>query len=122
MLQSGRLSAIMLLLTSCSGDEDRRGESYGANIRPSQRTLFCRSMCGGGLVEANVGTVIVIVSDILTPKPAKVIFIERNNAVEQFATRTAHPAFGGSVGEGGQLHGMVTLPIRRSKSSIVIIH
>ena len=30
----------------------------------------------------------MIVSDILAPKPAKVIFIDRNDPVEQFATRT----------------------------------
>jgi hypothetical protein len=48
-------------------------------------------------------------------------FIQRDDMVEDLPAGTSDPAFGDSIGEGGQLHGMVTLPILPLKSSILII-
>ena len=64
----------------------------------------------------------MVVNKVVAPKPAKMVLVQRDDMVEQFATCTAHPALRHSVGEGGQLHGMVTLPILLLKSSILIIH
>ena len=47
---------------------------------------------------------------------------EQDQFGQALAFNGAHPSLGKSIGEGGQLHRMVTLPIRRSKSSILIIH
>jgi hypothetical protein len=33
----------------------------------------------------------MIVAEVAAPKPPKMIFIARNNMVEQFATHAAHP-------------------------------
>jgi hypothetical protein len=41
--------------------------------------------------------------------------------VQDLAPATPDPSLRDPVGEGRQLHRMVTLPIRRSKSSILII-
>jgi len=49
------------------------------------------------LVQANVSPVLVVIGKVVTPKPPKVIFVQRNDRVEQFAARAAHPTFRRSV-------------------------
>ena len=67
------------------------------NVGSICRAAFDCSFGGSALVQANVGPVLMIVANVAAPKPPKMIFIERNNMVEQFATRAAHPTFRRSV-------------------------
>jgi hypothetical protein len=40
----------------------------------------------------------VLVAKIVAPNPSQMILVQRNDVVEQFATRAAHPSFGDTVG------------------------
>jgi hypothetical protein len=61
------------------------------------RTPFDGSFGRGVLVQANVSSVLMVVGKVVTPKPPKMRFVQGNNVVEQFATRTTDPALRHSV-------------------------
>jgi hypothetical protein len=68
------------------------------NVSTSDRALFHCSILRRALVQADVSSVIVIVAKIVAPNPSQMILVQRNDAVEQFATRAARPSFGDTVG------------------------
>jgi hypothetical protein len=64
----------------------------------------------------------IVVIGPLTKGSPQMSGVQRNEIVPAFATYASNQPFAMSIGEGGQLHGMVTLPILLLKSSILIIH
>src|SRR5215472_16591003 len=71
------------------------GSGHDSGLR--SRTAFDGSFAGSVLVQANVCSVLMVISKVVAPKPAYVILIQRNDVVEQFATCTAHPTLRHSV-------------------------
>src|SRR3954451_13306032 len=65
---------------------------------------------------------VVVVFDKLGDVLAQVFEISIFVCPDLFLLQRLHKALTLRVGEGGQLHSMVTLPILLSKSSILIIH
>jgi hypothetical protein len=63
----------------------------------------------------------MIVSQVIAPEASQVLFIQRNDMIQNLAAATADPALGDSVGEGRQLHRMTTMAIPLLKSSTHII-
>ena len=52
-----------------------------------------RSVLGQGIVDA----ILLVIAHIFTDQAAKVIFVERDDMIEQFPAATSNPSFGGSV-------------------------
>jgi len=69
----------------------------GHNARPKWRAVLDGSSGWRGLVQANMSPVLMVVGKVIAPKPPKVISVQENNMVEQFAARTADPAFCRSI-------------------------
>jgi hypothetical protein len=69
----------------------------GHNARPKWRAVLDGSSGWRALVQANMSPVLMVVGKVIAPKPPKVIFVQENNMVEQFAARTADPAFCRSI-------------------------
>jgi hypothetical protein len=70
------------------------------------------------LLESTVDTIRVVIIDIRSEQPLQMHLVYRNHMVQQFAAATPHPALGNTVGEGRQLHRIVSLRIRPSRSFI----
>ena len=49
------------------------------------------------LIERDVRSVFVIIRQILTTKPSEMVFVQRNDVIQQFAASTADPSFSNSV-------------------------
>jgi hypothetical protein len=49
------------------------------------------------LIQRDVRSVFVVVRQILTPKPSKVLFVQWDNVIHQLAASTADPPFSNSV-------------------------
>jgi hypothetical protein len=49
------------------------------------------------LIQRDVRSVFVIIRQILTPKPSEVLFVQRNDVIQQLAASTADPAFSDSI-------------------------
>ena len=60
-------------------------------------TVFNGSMGRSRLRESEVRSVLLIISQILTPKPSEMAFVERDDVVKHLAASTADPSFGDSV-------------------------
>jgi len=60
------------------------------NVSASGRALFYRSICRRALVQANVSSVTVI-AKVVAPKPPPMMFVQRNDVIEQFAAHASHP-------------------------------
>jgi hypothetical protein len=67
------------------------------NVSASGRALFYRSIRRRALVQANVSSVIVIIAKVVAPKPPQMMFVQRNDVIEQFAAHASHASFGGGV-------------------------
>ena len=50
-----------------------------------------------GLFQSNVRSVFMIIRQILTPKPSEVLFVQRDDVINQLAASTADPSFSDSV-------------------------
>ena len=84
------------------------------------RAAFDCSFVGSALVQANVSPVLMMVANVAPPKSPKMMFIERNDMVEQFATRAAHPSFRRSVLPGApnaRAQGWRSLDLKKSRTS-----
>ena len=49
------------------------------------------------LIQRDVRSVFVIIRQILTPKPSEVLFVQRDDVIQQLAASTADPAFSNSI-------------------------
>jgi hypothetical protein len=63
----------------------------------------------------------VVVAHVVPDQPAKMLLIQRDHMVEDLAAATSYPALCCAIGEGRQLHGIVTVPIPTLRSPILII-
>ena len=61
--------------------------------------------------------VVVVVVHVIANEPSEMLFVQRDDMVENLAAAASYPAFRGSVGEGRQLHRMTTMAIPLLKSS-----
>ncbi len=52
---------------------------------------------GSLLAKRKVGSVVVIVGDVLPEKLSEVAFVENDNVIEEFASDTPDPALGNAV-------------------------
>ena len=64
--------------------------------RLSQRCLDDPT-AGCALIQRYVGSVLVIIRQIFTSKPSKVVFVQRDDVIQQLAASTADPSFGDSI-------------------------
>jgi hypothetical protein len=64
------------------------GHDLGVKRRMAFDSSFGRSI----FVQADVSSVLMIVVNVVAPKPAKMILVQRDGMVEQFATHAARPA------------------------------
>jgi len=69
------------------------------------------------LIEGIVNPVVVVVVHVIANEPPQVLFVQRDDMVENLAAAASDPAFRSPVGEGGQLHRMTTMAIPLLKSS-----
>jgi len=64
-----------------------------------------------------VNPVVVIVADVIANEPPEMLFVQRDDMIENLAAAASHPAFRKPIGEGRQLHRMTTMAIPLLKSS-----
>jgi hypothetical protein len=64
--------------------------------RLSQRCLD-DPIAGCALIQGYVGSVLVIIRQIFTSKPSKVVFVQRDDVIQELAASTAGPSFGDSI-------------------------
>ena len=67
------------------------------------------------LFQGIVNAVLMVVAYVIADQPAEMLFVQRDDLVEHLAATTSDPSLGGSVGQGRQLHRMVTLLIPTSR-------
>jgi len=63
-----------------------------------------------------VNPVVVVVVHVIANEPSEMLFVQRDDMVENLAAAASYPAFRGSVGKGRQLQVIVTLTIDLSRS------
>jgi hypothetical protein len=67
-------------------------------------------------------TAAIVMTHPFSKRALQMRFIQRYQIVQTLSPNRPNQTLAKSIGEGGQLHRMVILPILRSKSSILIIH
>jgi hypothetical protein len=67
------------------------------------------------LVQPEVGSVVVIIGNVLGEEALQMSLIQRDYVVEQVAAAASDPTLGDPIGEGRQLQRMATLPIPTSR-------
>src|SRR6266508_3359879 len=67
------------------------------NLRTRPRSYLNRATRWGLLVQSEVGSVLVIISQILTAQPLQVFLIQWDHVIQQLSATTAHPSLGYSV-------------------------
>src|SRR5664280_3833177 len=84
-----------------------------ANHRP----LFQRAYPASRrlLLQPEVGSVVVIIGNVLGEESLQMALIQRDHVVEQVAAAASDPTLGDPIGEGRQLQRMATLPIPTSR-------
>src|ERR1035441_1474130 len=73
---------------------------------PASRRLF---------IQPEVGSVVVIIGNVLGEESLQMALIQGDHVVEQVAAAASDPALRNSIGEGRQLQRMATLPIPTSR-------
>ena len=73
--------------------EPRHGDNFAARICSRRRDTPIRSL----LVQAEVGSVLVVVANILVHQPLQVALVEHDHMVEQVAAAVAHEALCNAV-------------------------
>ena len=63
----------------------------------SGQGLLDRAMGRCGLLQRDMSSVLVIVGKIFAPKPAEMVFVQRDNVIRQLPANTADPAFRDTV-------------------------
>jgi hypothetical protein len=71
--------------------------SLSVNGARSVQASLDRPTCRRGLSQSDVRSVLVIIRQILTPKPSQMVFVQRDDVINQLAASTADPSFGDSV-------------------------
>jgi hypothetical protein len=97
---------------------DARQAQYTAGRK---RPFFDHADSWRFFIQPDVRAVLVVVADVLLAESNEMDLVPRDHVIQHLPAYTLDPSFGDAVGEGGQLHGMVTLPILPLKSSILII-
>src|SRR5664279_6391427 len=67
------------------------------------------------LLQTEVGSVVVIIGNVLGEESLQMALIQRDHVVEQLAAAASDPTLGDTIGEGRQLQRMATLPIPTSR-------
>jgi hypothetical protein len=62
--------------------------------------MLARGVIRGVLLQRVVDAVFVMVVDVIADQPPEMLFVQRDDMVEDFATATAHPAFRGPFCQG----------------------
>jgi hypothetical protein len=88
--------------------------------RLSQRCLD-DPIAGCALIQGYVGSVLVIIRQIFTSKPSKVVFVQRDDVIQELAASTAGPSFGDSIlprAPQTRSTGSMPLDFRNAKTSV----
>ena len=74
------------------------------------------------LIQSDMSSVVVIIANIFEAEPYQMSLFQRDDVIQHLTAYAPNPSFRDSVGQGSQLHIIVTLRIHVSKSSILFIH
>ena len=69
-----------------------------------QRLALDRAVIRRVLLQGVVNAVVVVVVHVIADQPAEMLFVQRDDVVEDLATATSHPSFSDSIGVSIQLH------------------
>src|SRR5664280_1768340 len=80
-------------------------------------TLFQRAYPASRrlLLQPEVGSVVVIIGNVVREESLQMALMQRDYVVEQVAAAASDPTLGDPIGEGRQLQRMATLPIPTSR-------
>ena len=67
------------------------------------------------LFQGIVNAVLMVIAHIFAQEPEEMAFVQRDHVVQDLSAAASDPAFRGSIGQGRQLHRMVTLLIPTSR-------
>ena len=79
------------------------------------RPWFDRPLVWGVLIQGIVNPVLMVIAHIFAQEPEEMAFVQRDHVVQDLSAAASDPAFRGSIGQGRQLHRMVTLLIPTSR-------
>src|SRR5258708_1590478 len=63
------------------------------------RTRLNRTLHRRLLLQSDVGSVLMVVSQVVAPEAPQVLFIQRNDMIQHLAAAATHPALGHPVGD-----------------------
>src|SRR5688572_12749789 len=85
-------TAAMRLRARCNDDGVR--PSLHSKSRPHPKTASARRAGDSAiLIESIVSAILVVITHLVTHQPTEVLFVQRNDVVEDLAAATTHPAF-----------------------------
>jgi len=70
---------------------------YGIHLRIHRRTFCCFSTRRGLLVQSEMGSVIVVIANVLGHEPLEMAFIEHNYMVKQISTARTDEGLGRAI-------------------------